>query len=63
MSIVGIILSLLTVIGAFIITRPLVDLIIPQEEIDNIDAIGEWAKEELDRREHDMRGDSEWQLQ
>ena len=59
MSIVGIILGLLTVIGAFIITWPLVDLIIPQEEIDNIDAIGKWAKEELDCREHDRRGEAD----
>lgn len=54
MSIVGVILGVLLTIGAFALTRPLVDLVIPQSEIDKIDAIGKWAKEELDRREHDM---------
>ena len=29
----------------------LADAIIPQSEIDKIEAIGRWAKEELDRRE------------
>ena len=31
----------------------LADLIIPQSEIDKINAIGRWAKEELERREEE----------
>ena len=53
MSIIGMILGLLAVVFAFVITRPLVELIIPQSEIDKIDAIGRWAKDELDRREEE----------
>lgn len=33
----------------------LADWIIPQSEIDKIDAIGRWAKEELERREAERR--------
>ena len=33
----------------------LAGLIIPQSEIDKIDAIGKWAKEELDRRGEERR--------
>lgn len=55
MSIIGMILGLLTVVFAFVITRPLVELIIPQSEIDKIDAIGRWAKDELDRREEERK--------
>ena len=33
----------------------LANLIIPQSEIDKIDAIGKWAKEELGRREAERR--------
>ena len=33
----------------------LADMIIPQSEIDKIDAIGKWAKEELERREAERR--------
>jgi hypothetical protein len=51
MSISGLIFGIVVVIGAFAITWPLAELIIPQSEIDKIDAIGKWAKEELDRRE------------
>lgn len=50
MSISGLIFGLMIVVGSFVITWPLVNLIIPQEEIDKIEAIGEWAKEELDKR-------------
>ena len=50
MSISGLIFGIVVVIGAFAITWPLVELTIPQSEIDKIDAIGKWAKEELDRR-------------
>lgn len=51
MSISGLIFGIVVVIGAFAITWPLAELTIPQSEIDKIDAIGKWAKEELDRRE------------
>ena len=57
MSISGLIFGLLIVIGAFVITYPLASLIIPQSEIDKIDAIGRWAKEELERREAERRTD------
>jgi len=50
MSISGAIFGLLIIAGAFAITRPLVELIVPQSEIDKIDAIGRWAKEELENR-------------
>ena len=50
MSISGLIFGLMIVVGSFVITWPLANLIIPQEEIDKIEAIGEWAKEELDKR-------------
>lgn len=50
MSISGLIFGLMIVVGSFVITWPLVNLIIPQEEIDKIETIGEWAKEELDKR-------------
>ena len=33
----------------------LADMIIPQSEIDKIDAIGKWTKEELDRRGAERR--------
>lgn len=55
MSISGLISGLLIVIGAFVITWPLANLFIPQSEIDKIDAIGKWAKKELDRREVERR--------
>lgn len=51
MSISGVIFGIVVVVGAFVITWPLTELIIPQSEIDKIDAIGRWAKEELERRE------------
>ena len=53
----GLIFGLLIVIGAFVITYPLANLIIPQSEIDKIDDIGRWAKEELERREAERRTD------
>lgn len=33
----------------------LAGIIMPQSEIDKIDAIGRWAKEELERREQERR--------
>lgn len=35
----------------------LADMIIPQSEIDKFQAIGRWAKEELERREAERRED------
>lgn len=55
MSISDMIFGLLIVAGAFAITRPIVELIVPQLEIDKIDSIGKWAKEELDRREAERK--------
>ena len=55
MSISDMIFGLLIVAGAFAITRPIVELIVPQSEIDKIDSIGKWAKEELDRREAERK--------
>lgn len=55
MSIEGVIFGLLTIACAFAVTRPLVELIVPKSEIDKIDAIGKWAKEELDRRGEERR--------
>lgn len=51
MSVVGALLGLLIV--AIVMTGCwfLADLIVPQSEIDKIDDIGRWAKEELERRE------------
>lgn len=52
---------LLFLAGVLIVTlvtagcRFLADLIIPQSEIDKIDAIGRWAKEELERREAERK--------
>ena len=42
---------LLMIVIAGAISWYLSRLIIPQSEIDKIDAIGKWAKEELERRE------------
>lgn len=47
---------LLMIVIAGVISWYLAKLIVPQSEIDKIDAIGRWAKEELERREVDMRG-------
>lgn len=55
MSAVGVIGGILTIVFAFGVTLPLANLIIPQSEIDQIDAIGKWAKEELERREAERR--------
>ena len=55
MNIIGLISGLLIVICAFVITWPLANIFVPQSEIDKIDAIGNWAKEELDRREVEGR--------
>lgn len=51
MSIVGVVIGVLIVALVMTGCRFLADLIVPQSEIDKIDAIGRWAKEELERRE------------
>lgn len=48
--IINMLFGLLIIIGAFAITKPLVDLIIPQSEIYKIDELGEWVKEKLKQR-------------
>ena len=57
MSAIGVIGGILIIVFAFGITWPLANLIIPKSEIDQIDAIGKWAKEELERREAERRTD------
>ena len=57
MSAVGVIGGILIIVFAFGVTWPLANLIIPQSEIDQIDTIGKWAKEELERREAERRTD------
>ena len=51
MSVVGALLGLLLVVIVMTACWFLADLVVPQSEIDKIDAIGRWAKEELERRE------------
>ena len=51
MSVIGALLGLLLVVIVMTVCWFLADLIVPQSEIDKIDAIGRWAKEELERRE------------
>ena len=48
---------LIIVAGALVGCWFLANWIIPQSEIDKIDAIGRWAKEELERREAERRED------
>ena len=57
MSAIGVIGGILIIVFAFGVTWPLANLIIPQSEIDQIDTIGKWAKEELERREAERRID------
>ena len=51
MSVIGALLGLLSVVIVMTGCRFLANLVVPQSEIDKIDAIGRWAKEELERRE------------
>lgn len=57
MSFFGVGFGLLIVAVVLVVCWFLANLIIPQSEIDKIDAIGIWAKEELDRREAERRED------
>ena len=50
MSVIGALLGLLSVVIVMTGCRFLANLVVPQSEIDKIDAIGRWAKEELERR-------------
>ena len=47
----GVIFGILIIAFAVGVGWLLASLIIPQSEINKIDAIGKWAKEELERRE------------
>lgn len=51
MSVIGVLLGLLLVVIVMTVCWFLANLVVPQSEIDKIDAIGRWAKEELERRE------------
>ena len=51
MSVIGALLGLLLVVIVMTGCWFLANLVVPQSEIDKIDAIGRWAKEELERRE------------
>ena len=55
MSVAGALLGLLIVVIVMTGCWFLADLIVPQSEIEKIDAIGRWAKEELERREAEGR--------
>lgn len=55
MSIVGIILAFIAFAVALIVGRFFAEIIIPQSEIDEIDAIHKWAKDELDRRDAERK--------
>lgn len=57
MSIWGVASGLLIAAVVLVVCWFLANLIIPQSEIDKIDAIGRWAKEELDRRDAERRED------
>ena len=55
MSITGVIGGVLALAFAMLVGWVLADIIVPRSEIDKIDAIGRWAKEELERREAERR--------
>lgn len=59
MSITGVISGLMLVAVAVTVGWFLADIMIPQSEIDEIDAIGRWAKEELDRRAQQEEGEQD----
>lgn len=50
MSIVGVVIGVLIIVIVLRGCWVLADSIVPQSEIDKIDAIGRWAKEELEQR-------------
>lgn len=51
MSVVGALFGVILVVIVMTGCWFLADLVVPQSEIEKIDAIGRWAKEELERRE------------
>ena len=55
MSITDAIWGVLVLAFAVLVGWILAGIIMPQSEIDKIDAIGRWAKEELERREQERR--------
>jgi hypothetical protein len=55
MSIADAIWGVLALAFAVLVGWFLAGIIMPQSEIDKIDAIGRWAKEELERREQERR--------
>lgn len=55
MSIVGVVTGVLIVALVLMNCWFLADLVVPQSEIDKINDIGRWAKEELERREAEGR--------
>ena len=55
MSITDAIWGVLVLAFAVLVSWVLAGIIMPQSEIDKIDAIGRWAKEELERREQERR--------
>ena len=55
MSIVGVVTGVLIIALVLMNCWFLADLVVPQSEIDKIDDIGRWAKEELERREAEGR--------
>ena len=55
MSITDVMWGVLVLAFAVLVGWILAGIIMPQSEIDKIDAIGRWAKEELERRESERR--------
>jgi hypothetical protein len=55
MSITDVIWGVLALTFAVLVGWILAGITMPQSEIDKIDAIGRWAKEELERRESERR--------
>lgn len=55
MSIANAIWGVLVLTFAVLVGWILAGIIMPQSEIDKIDAIGRWAKEEMERREQERR--------
>ena len=50
MSILGVVLGIIIIVFALIFSKFLVDLLIPESHFEEIEAIGDRAREELKRR-------------
>ncbi len=50
MSILGVALGIINIVFALILSRFLADLLIPESDFEEIEAIGKWAREELKHR-------------